>query len=160
MPSQPTYNYADVGTGGFDPNDPSVVGRVTGDTNAASTNEVNIWMRGQPWYQQIIAQHGGSAGSDAAKKQIVAAAQKNGVQIDQSNVDVDDSGNLKVKGMSGWEKALIVAGIAAATIATMGAAGVFAGAAAAGEAGTEAAICPLFAACACSSIHPFCMTTK
>lgn len=139
---QPVYNYADVGTGGFDPNDPSVMGRVTKDTNAASTNEVNIWMRGQPWYQAIIAQHGGSAGSDAAKSQIIAAAQKNGVQIDQSNVDVDDSGNLQVKGMSGWEKGLIIAGVAAATIATMGAAGVFDAAAAAGAegAGDAAAI--------------------
>lgn len=139
MATQPVYNYQGVGTSSFDPQDPSVMGRVTEDTNAASTNEVNIWMRGQPWYQDILAQNGGNANSDAAKAQIVAAAQAHGVQIDQSNVSVDNTGNLKVNGMSGWEKGLIIAGVAAATIATMGAAGVFDAAAVAAEGGGDAA---------------------
>lgn len=138
--ADPTYNYGAVGTGQFDPNDPSVMGRVTGDTNKASIDEVNIWMRTQPWYQQIIAANGGNANSDQAKAQITKAAQQNGVQVDQSNIELDNSGNFKTSGMATWEKVAIVAGIAAATIATMGAAGVFTAAAAGGEAGSAAAV--------------------
>jgi hypothetical protein len=44
MPT-PTYNYGAVGTGQFDSADPSVMGRVTGDSGPADIDHVNIWMR-------------------------------------------------------------------------------------------------------------------
>src|SRR6266853_2944533 len=101
----------------------------------ADIDHVNIWMRSQPWYQEIVGRNGGHADSDQAKKEIVSAAQNHGVVIDEGNFEVDNSGNLRGKGHK-LRNTLIVAGIAAATIATMGAAGVFAAAGAPGIAGT------------------------
>jgi hypothetical protein len=112
MPT-PNYDYSKVGTGQFDSADPSVMGRVTGDSSDSDINSINTWMRSQPWYQQIVQANGGNANKDQIKAAIIKGAQQNGVQIDQSHIEVDDTGNLKTSGMPTWEKVAIIAGIAA-----------------------------------------------
>lgn len=116
-----------------------------GSPSSATIDQVNTWMRSTPWYQQLLRSWGQDPGhphdlTDAQKTQIVRGAQANGVVVDESNQEVDDNGNFRNQGHA-LRNTLIVAGIAAATIATMGAAGVFgaAGASAgAGAGGVEA----------------------
>jgi hypothetical protein len=85
-----------------------------GKQTEATLDQVNVWMRGQPWYQQI---RGTSPKlNDAQRKQILQAAQAHGVVIDEGDVNVDSSGNLDNKGHK-LRNTIIVAGIAAAAIA-------------------------------------------
>lgn len=113
-----------------------------GHQTEQSIDTVNQWMRAQPWWQQI---KGNSQDiSDAQKQQILAAARAQGVVVDSSNMEVDKAGNFNPIGRK-LRNTLIVAGIAGATIATMGAAGAFSGAAAgaggaAGSAGAGAGV--------------------
>lgn len=106
-----------------------------GTRGDASIDQVNIWMRSTPWYQSLIRSFGQQPNnvhlSDDQKQQVVRAAQANGVVVDEGSngQEVDDSGNFEAKG-HGLRNTLIVAGVAAAALATMGAAGVFGGAAA------------------------------
>ena len=110
---------------------------VLGNSSEASIDQVNIWMRSTPWYQQQMRAWGQDPGhphlSSSQSEQILKMAQANGVVVDQGNVEVDDGGNFNPVGHK-LRNTLIVGGIAAATIATMGAAGVFSGAAAGGSA--------------------------
>ncbi len=106
-------------------------------------DQFNIWLRGTPQYQSLLKSWGQDPGhphdlSDSQKTQIVRVAQGLGAKVDESNEEVDDNGNFRNQGHK-LRNTLIVAGIAAATIATMGAAGVFAGAAGAGAGAGEAA---------------------
>jgi len=107
-----------------------------GDQSAATIDQVNIWMRSTPWYQNQMRAWGQDPGhphlTGDQSQQILKMAQANGVVVDQSNMEIDDRGNFDPKGHL-LRNTIIVAGVAAATIATMGAAGVFAGAAGAGE---------------------------
>src|ERR1035437_2454186 len=108
-----------------------------GQQTPASIDAVNIWMRAQPWYADLMQSWGKDPGhpsglTDAQRTQIVRAAQANGVIVDESNQELDPNGNFRNIG-HGLRNTMIVAGLAAATIATMGAAGVFSGAAAGGE---------------------------
>jgi hypothetical protein len=105
---------------------------VAGGQSEASIDQVNIWMRSQPWWAAIKGN--ASNLNDAQKRQILQAAQQNGVQVDEGDIEVDKAGNFNPKGHK-LRNTLIVAGIAAATIATMGAAGAFSGAAAGTMAG-------------------------
>lgn len=115
-----------------------------GNTSAASIDSVNQWMRTQPWYQALLKSFGQYPNNvhlnDAQKTAVVRAAQANGVIVDEGGdgQEVDDSGNFAAKG-HGLRNTLIVAGIAAAGIATLGAAGVLGGAALAGEGAGAAA---------------------
>lgn len=128
-----------------------------GQPTEATIDQVNQWMRSTPWYQSLLKSWGQDPNNvhlnDAQKRQIVQQAQANGVVVDEGNMEVDPSGNFNPVGHK-LRNTLIVAGLAAATIGTMGAAGAFAGpalagttagtagggAAAAGTAGTLAGI--------------------
>lgn len=102
----------------------------------AQIDQVNQWMRQTPWYQAYMKAWGQDPGHPTLTKdqsrtlRQVAASQ--GVQI-TDDVEMDNHGNLNPKGHK-LRNTLIVAGIAAATIATMGAAGAFSAAAAPGAA--------------------------
>jgi hypothetical protein len=108
-----------------------------GGTTEVNLDHFNIWMRTQPWYQQLITSFGQDPRNvhlnDQQKTAVVRAAQAHGAIIDEGKQEVDDSGNFRNQGHK-LRNTLIVAGIVGASIATMGAAGVFAGAAGAGSA--------------------------
>lgn len=112
-----------------------------GKPSEATIDQVNIWMRSTPWYQQQMKAWGQDPGHPTLTKsqsqQILQQAQANGVVVDQGGMEVDDHGNFNPKGHK-LRNTLIVIGIAAATIGTMGAAGVFAGAGGTGMAGGAA----------------------
>lgn len=102
-----------------------------GKPSEATIDQVNVWMRSTPWYQNLLKQWGVNPAnaklSDYQRQQILRAAQAQGVVVDEGNMEVDPSGNFNPKGKK-LRNTLIVAGIAGAAIATMGAAGVFSGA--------------------------------
>jgi hypothetical protein len=107
-----------------------------GNQTEASVDAVNIWMRGQPWYQAQLRAWGQDPGHPTLTKsqsqQILRQAQAQGVVVDEGDMEVDDHGNFNPVGHK-LRNTLIVGGLAAATIATMGAAGAFSGAAGAGS---------------------------
>src|SRR5437879_4033729 len=115
--------------------DPKMPALGYGEQSEANLDHVNIWMRSTPWYQQLLQKWGVDPNNvhlqDWQKQEIVRAAQANGVIVDEGKQEIDDSGNFKNQG-HGLRNTLIVGGIAAAAIATMGAAGLFSGAAAGG----------------------------
>lgn len=116
--------------------------RVQGGASEASIDAVNQWMRSAPWYRELLASMGVNPDrpvhlTSVQKQQIVQGAQQHGVVVDEGDIEVDDGGNFNPKGHK-LRNTLIVAGIAAASIATMGAAGVFSGAATAPLASTTA----------------------
>lgn len=85
-----------------------------GHQTEATIDQVNQWMRSQPWWQQI---KGGSNDiSEAQKQQILAAARAQGVVVDSSNMEVDKAGNFNPIGHK-LRNGIIVAGIAGAAIA-------------------------------------------
>lgn len=98
----------------------------------ATLDQANIAMRAMPWYQDLLKSWGqdpnGVKLSKDQSKQVLKAAQANGFVIDEGNMHVDPSGNIDKNGHA-VRNTLIVAGIAGATIATMGAAGAFGAAA-------------------------------
>lgn len=104
----------------------------------ATLDQVNTWMRSRPWYQDLMAAWGQDPGhptlTKAQSQQVLQAAQAEGVVVDEGDMEVDNHGNFNPKGHK-LRNTLIVAGIAGATLATLGAAGAFAGAAAAPEIG-------------------------
>ncbi len=108
-----------------------------GQRAEAPIDAVNQYMRSQPWYQQLIRSFGQDPSDvhldDSQKQQVIRAAQANGIIVDEGHngQEVDDSGNFHAKSHA-LRNTLIVAGIAAAALATAGAAGVFGGAAAGG----------------------------
>ena len=101
-----------------------------GQQSEQGIDRVNIWMRSTPWYQQQMRNWGQDPGHPTLTKsqsqQILRMAQAQGVVVDEGQMEVDDHGNFNPVGHK-LRNTLIVAGIAGATIATMGAAGVFAG---------------------------------
>jgi len=113
-----------------------------GNQTEASIDQVNIWMRGQPWYQAQMRAWGQDPGhptlTKAQSQQILRQAQGQGVVVDEGDMEVDDHGNFNPVGHK-LRNTLIVGGLAAATIATMGAAGAFAGGAGGASAGAGAA---------------------
>lgn len=100
-----------------------------GNTNSASLDSVNQWMRGQPWYQALIRSFGQDPNSvhlnDAQKAAVVKAAQANGIVVDEGHngQEVDDSGNFEAKSNLG-RNILIGAGIAGLALTGFGAAGI------------------------------------
>src|SRR6185295_6727849 len=106
-----------------------------GQKSEASIDHVNQWMRGTDWYNALLKSWGQDPANvhlaDWQKEQVLRAAQANGVVVDEGHngMEIDDAGNFNPKGHK-LRNTLIVAGIAAATIATMGAAGAFSGGAA------------------------------
>jgi hypothetical protein len=99
-------------------------------------------MRSMPWYQDLLRSMGVDPNgpvnlSDNQRRQVLQGAQQNGFVVDEGSMHIDESGNFD-KNSHAVRNTLIVAGIAAATIATMGAAGAFSGGAAAGGAGAGA----------------------
>jgi hypothetical protein len=91
-----------------------------GKPTEATIDQVNIWMRGQPWYQEQMRQWGQDPGhpnlAKSQSEQILRMAQAQGVKVDQGNMEVDDHGNFNPVGHK-LRNTLIVAGIAAAGIA-------------------------------------------
>jgi hypothetical protein len=109
-----------------------------GKPTEATIDQVNRWMRAQPWYQQQLKAWGHPAKlSKAQGQQILRKAQAQGVVVDQGDMEVDSGGNFNPKGHK-LRNTLIVAGIAGATIATAGAAGAFAAGAAPAAGGLSA----------------------
>jgi hypothetical protein len=106
-----------------------------GKASEATLDQANIAMRAMPWYQDFLKSIGQNPASvklnDQQRDQLLQQARSHGFQIDNKGMQIDEAGNVDKKGHA-VRNTLIVAGIAAATIATMGAAGVFAGAAGAG----------------------------
>lgn len=102
-----------------------------GKPTEATIDQVNQWMRSTPWWNDLMQQWGIDPRNvhlkDWQKQQILKQAQANGVVVDEGNMEVDPSGNFNPIGHK-LRNTLIVAGIAGATIATMGAAGAFSGA--------------------------------
>lgn len=131
-----------------DPNEGLGLG-INRGASEASINQVNVWMRSSPWYRDLLTSMGINPDKpvnlqDWQKQKVMQGAQQHGVVIDQGNIEVDPSGNFNPKGHK-LRNTMIVAGMAAATIATMGAAGVFAAGAggaagAAGAGGTAAGL--------------------
>jgi hypothetical protein len=101
-----------------------------GNRNSASIDQVNQWMRSQPWYTQLFQSWGMTPDSHAAlsddqKQQIIKAAQANGVVVDEGHngQTVDDTGNFEAKSNLGRNIA-IGAGIAGLALTGLGAAGI------------------------------------
>jgi hypothetical protein len=116
---------------------------VLGGQSEATIDQANIAMRAMPWYQDQMRAWGMDPGhpgnlSDSQRTQLTRAAQANGFVVDEGNIEMDDHGNFNPIGHK-LRNTLIVAGLAAATIATMGAAGVFAGGAGVGAGAGSAA---------------------
>lgn len=103
-----------------------------GKPTEATIDQVNIWMRSQPWYHDLLQSWGQDPNNVHLSKQqsqeIIKHAQGQGVVVDEGNMEVDPSGNFNPKGHK-LRNTLIVGGLAAATIATMGVAGAFGSAA-------------------------------
>lgn len=117
-------------------------GTLSGNSTEVGIDQANIAMRSMPWYQDLLRSMGVDPNrpinlSDNQRRQVLRGAQQNGFVIDEGDMQIDGSGNIDKKGHA-LRNTLIVAGIAGATIATMGAAGAFAGGAAAGGAGAGA----------------------
>ena len=131
----------------------------TQSTSEQQINEINAWMRGQPWYQQWFQLRGLDPNrvklTEAERTELSQVAAQNGVQLGD-RMKIDEAGNVNQKGgfagMPTWAKVAIGAAPVAATLG-FGAAGVgplsgvFGGAAAPGyaasvgaPAATEAAI--------------------
>lgn len=113
-----------------------------GKPTEASIDQVNQWMRSTPWYQSKMQQWGQDPGHPTLNKdqsnELRQMAQAQGVVVDEGDMEIDNHGNFNPKGHK-LRNGIIIAGIAAATIATMGAAGAFAGAAGAGAGGASGA---------------------
>src|SRR5882757_1053351 len=118
-----------------------------GQRSEQPINTVNQYKNQQPWFQSLIRSFGQDPNNihlnDAQKQAVIRAAQANGIVVDEGNngQEVDDSGNFRAKG-HGLRNTLLVAGLAAAALGTVGLAGAFApaaaGAGAAETAGTAA----------------------
>lgn len=124
MPTQPSLGY--------------------GQRGEAAIDGVNQWMRGQPWYQQLLTSFGQNPNNvhlnDSQKQAVIRAAQANGVVVDEGHdgQEVDNSGNFQPKSHT-LRNTLMVAGAAGAALLTAGlATPLFAGAGAAGAAGAGA----------------------
>jgi hypothetical protein len=114
---------------------------VLGGQSEATIDQANIAMRAMPWYQDQLRSWGMDPGhpgklNDRQKTALTRAAQANGFVVDEGHIEMDDHGNFNPIGHK-LRNTLIVVGMAAATIATMGAAGVFAGAAGTGLGAAE-----------------------
>lgn len=136
-----------------DPNAPPVdpnqaqagTNRVVQGATAATIDQANQAMRVMPWYQDMLHGWGMSTNAgqaptlnDSQRQQLLRAAQAHGFQVDEGHMNMDAHGNFHNNGHA-LRNTLIVVGLAAATIATMGAAGMFSGPAAAAIAGGEGA---------------------
>lgn len=118
-----------------------------GQRGEAPLDAFNQWFRARPEYYAKLASWGQDPTNvhlnDDQKQQMVRLAQSLGAVVDEGHngQEVDDSGNFQAKSHA-LRNTLIVAGIAAASLATMGAAGVFSagagGASAAGAGGAAA----------------------
>lgn len=86
-----------------------------GKPKEATIDQVNQWMRSQPWWAELRGAPGTKM-TDSQKRQIMKAAQANGVVVDEGDMEIDTAGNLNPKGHK-LRNTLIVAGIAAAAIA-------------------------------------------
>lgn len=105
---------------------------VTGGDSEFSIDQVNQWMRAQPWYQQALASLGQNPASVNLNKSqaqyLVRQAQANGVRVDEGAIEIDPGGNFNPRGHK-LRNTLIVLGAAAAAGLTGGAAlGAFGGA--------------------------------
>src|SRR5690349_1657016 len=89
-------------------------------------NAFNLYIRQQPWYQAWFRQMGLDPNkvklSRSQQSQLESLLARNGVPV-QDGMHIDQAGNLNQKNRLGRNLA-IGAGIAGATVATMGAAGV------------------------------------
>jgi hypothetical protein len=115
---------------------------VLGGQSEATIDQANIAMRSMPWYQSQMRTWGQDPGHPTItswqRDQLTRMAQANGFVVDQGNIEMDDHGNWNPKGHK-LRNTIIVIGIAAATVATLGAAGVFAAGAAGAGAGAGGA---------------------
>lgn len=101
-----------------------------GKQSETTIDNANQAMRQMPFYQNYMRAHGQDPGHPTLTKsqsqELLKLAQGAGFVVDEGNMEMDDHGNFNPKGHK-LRNTLIIAGIAAATVATMGAAGAFAG---------------------------------
>lgn len=91
----------------------------------AEVDQANQFLRAQPWYQNLLKSWGQGANvklSDDQRKQLLAEARNRGVGI-SDDFQIDDSGNIRKKGSLG-KKIAIGAGLGAAALTGLGAAGI------------------------------------
>lgn len=119
--------------------------------NEADINATNVWMRSQPWYQQLLTKFNQDPNNvhltSIESRQILDAAKANGVNVNEGNIEVDPSGNFNPKGhklRNGLIAAALGGGAAFAAPAVLGAFGAAGGGSAA--AGSTAALGPVAAA--------------
>lgn len=98
--------------------------------NETTIDTFNQWFRQQPEYQRQLSEWGVDPNdvhlAKSQSQQLLKLAQKLGAVVDEGDMEVDPSGNMNPKGHK-LRNTLLVAGIAGATIGTMGLAGAFAG---------------------------------
>lgn len=101
----------------------------TRKTSEDALNQFNIWMRSQPWFVEFHKQKGLNPSGNGNRKlsrdeqsQLESLMKANGVQL-PDGMHIDSGGSLNQKNRLGRNVA-IGAGLTAATLATMGAAGV------------------------------------
>lgn len=119
---------------------------LSGKPTEATIDQVNIWMRGQPWYQTYMRSIGQDPGhptlTENQSTQVKRLAQANGVVVDEGNIELDDHGNFNPIGHK-LRNTLLVLGAAAAAVAApyaLGAFGAGGGGAAAGTAGAAGGV--------------------
>ena len=108
-------------------------------------NQANIFMREQPWYQQLLQSWGQNPNSvnlsDNQQQQVLTAARNHGIGI-SDRFEIDPSGNIREQGHK-LRDVLLAGGLAAGALTGGAALGLFGGAAegagAAGAAGAGAA---------------------
>lgn len=135
-----------TGGGQFAPNDPriafsiaNIIAAGPGGTNTdvslprgigteAEVDQANQYMRAQPWYQALMRQWGQDPGhpklNDQQRQILMDEARTRGIGISQNAFEIDASGNIHDKGMGLGKKILIGAGIGAAALTGLGAAGI------------------------------------
>jgi hypothetical protein len=110
-------------------------GPIDSKQTETTLDNANVAMRTMPWYQDMLRSMGQTPNNvqldDNQRKQVLVAARAHGFDVSNKGMQIDASGNIDKRGHA-LRNTLIVAGIAGATIATMGAAGVFAAGAGAG----------------------------
>ncbi len=111
--------------------DPSQPNLGYGKQSEVRIDTFNKWFRARPEYQAQLKAWGQDPNnvhlSKSQSQQLLRMAQGLGAVVDEGNMEVDPAGNFNPKGHK-LRNTLIVAGIAGATLATMGAAGAFSGA--------------------------------
>lgn len=99
---------------------------VAGGDSESHINDVNVWMRSQPWYQQFLTSIKQDPSkvklSKSQRARLMDLAQANGLVIDEGKIEVDPAGNFNPIGHK-LRNFAIGAGIAGGALTGFGLAG-------------------------------------